>query len=197
VVREVAVDEVPTVESLFVAVVAAAGARAAAAVRVAVVPAAGRVAVVEVDVLGVAVLVAAAGRLAEAVVVAVFPGLDMRVLVRRAVAAVAGFFSSSLALMLGRLRWLTCEVAVVGRRTVEVDVVGGRVGGLLSPPVARLDAVAAVAVLEAVVAVAPGRRAVAGTVVVPGRLTPAAAVDEVAVLGLGLVSGSGVASGCS
>ncbi|KAI6760904.1 hypothetical protein HG530_009764 [Fusarium avenaceum] len=70
------------------------------------------------------------------------------------------FLSSSLALMLGRLRWLEMELAVGGRRTVEV---GGRVGGLLRPPGARALAVVGLAVVE----VAAGRRVpVAG--VAPG-----------------------------
>lgn len=93
---------------------------------------------------------------------AVLPGLETMELVRRV--DVVGFFSSSLALTLGRLLWLPMELAVVGRRTVEVA--GGRVGGLLKPPGAR--------VLVAVLAVAdeatPGRR-VAVVEATPGRFT--------------------------
>lgn len=121
---------------------------------------------------------------------AVRPGLDMSVLVRLAAVDVrVDFLSSSLALTLGRLRWLeVVEVAVVGRRVVVVvEVVGGRVGGLLSPPVARALAVAPAAVRDAeVVPVATVRRAVAVAVVALARL---AAGDVEAALALDGVSG--------
>jgi hypothetical protein len=97
---------------------------------------------------------------------AVLAGLDMIELVLRADATedVVDFLSSSLALMLGRLRWLDMEVAVGGRRMVEA---AGRVGGLLRPPGARV-------VLEEVVGLAvevePGRR-VAVVEAVPGCLS--------------------------
>jgi hypothetical protein len=128
-----------------------------------------------VDVLEVVVLEAAelGTRAAAAVPVApmvlfsvVLPGLD-RVLVRL---EVVDFFSSSLALTLARLRWLVVVEAVPGLRTVAVVVVvGGRVGGFVRPPVGRVVDVVP-AVLVAVVAVVPGRRAEAAVVVVPGRL---------------------------
>lgn len=117
------------------------------------------------------------------------PGLDMSVLVLLAAVEVkVGFRSSSLALTLGRLRWLeVAEVAVVGRRVVVVVEVGGRVGGLLSPPVARAPAVAPAGVRdEAVVPVAAVRRAAAVVVVAPARL---AAGEVEAALALDGVSG--------
>jgi hypothetical protein len=134
-------------------------------------------------VLGAAVPVVAGFRAAEAEAVPelVLEGLDVRVLVRRA--AVVGdlvFFSSSLALTLGRLRWV--EVVdvepVAGRRTALVVVVGGRVGGLLRPPAARavVDDVVP-GVLDAVAVVVPGRRVAVVVVVelVDGRFAAAAA----------------------
>ena len=162
---------VPAVESLFRA-------------SVAVVPA-GRVAVLvaeEVVALGVVLIVVVRGdevmvvagfRAAVAVPVVpsvlVFPGLDTIELVLR---EVVDLFSSSLALTLGRLRWLDAEVeAVADRRTV---VGGGRVGGLLKPPGARVLAVVPWAVLEATEDVTPGRRAVEA-VVDPGRFAAVAA----------------------
>jgi hypothetical protein len=184
--REVVVDAaVPAVDSLL----AGAAVVVPAAVRVVV---AGRV-VAEpprelleerVEVREAVVPAAAAGTREEVVVPmvlfsAVLPGLE-RVLVRLAV-VVGVFLSSSLALMLGRLRWLAVVEEVVGLRRVDVAVVvevGGRVGGLVRPPVGRAVAVVP-AVLEAVVAVAPGRRteeAVAVVVVVPARLAVAVAV---------------------
>lgn len=117
----------------------------------------------------VVVVVVVAGFLAAAVELAVlsgrvFPGLPIIELVRR---EAVPFFSSSLALTLGRLRWLDAEVAAVAdRRTVEA---GGRVGGLVSPPVARVVPVVLGVVLEATEDVTPGRRVVA-VAVVPGRL---------------------------
>lgn len=96
--------------------------------------------------------------------------------------------SSSLALTLGRLRWVeVVEVAVAGRREVAVVVVGGRVGGLLNPPVVRAPAVEPAAVRdEAAVPVAVVRRADAELVVARARL----AVGEVdAALALDGVSG--------
>jgi hypothetical protein len=184
--REVVVDAaVPAVDSLL----AGAAVVVPAAVRVVV---AGRV-VAEpprelleerVEVREAVVPAAAAGTREEVVVPmvlfsAVLPGLE-RVLVRLAV-VVGVFLSSSLALMLGRLRWLAVVEEVVGLRRVDVAVVvevGGRVGGLVRPPVGRAVAVVP-AVLEAVVAVAPGRRteeAAAVVVVVPARLAVAVAV---------------------
>lgn len=117
-------------------------------------------------------------------------GLDIKELVRLAV-VVVGFFSSSLALTLGRLRWLAADVEpVVGRRVVVV--VGGRVGGLLRPPEVREEAV--VLVRDVVVVAVPGRRVV--VVVVPGRLTVVVVVGLVEPLDLGLAaSGVDVASG--
>ncbi|KAI6748014.1 hypothetical protein HG531_008556 [Fusarium graminearum] len=86
---------------------------------------------------------------------AVLAGLDMIELVLRADATeeVVDFLSSSLALMLGRLRWLDMDVAVGGRRTVEA---AGRVGGLARPPGARVVLVEVVGL--AVEEIAPGRR---------------------------------------
>ena len=108
-------------------------------------------------------------------------GLDRRVLVLLAAAEdVVAFFSSSLALTLGRLRWLeVAEVAVVGRRAV-VDVDGGGlVGGLLRPPVTRvLVAVVPWAVLAAVDEVTAERRAAVVAVAAPGRLGVADAVFD-------------------
>lgn len=88
----------------------------------------------------------------------------MRVLVRRAAAeVVVGFFSSSLALTLARLRCVAVVDEEVGRRVALVAVVaedGGRVGGLLRPEVAVVLPVAVVEAAtvgrrEAEVAVAP------------------------------------------
>jgi hypothetical protein len=129
-----------------------------AAVRVALVLGAAAVRVVEVR--GAVVDVDAGRRVAVVELVvptvllsAALPGLDTIELVLRAEEAVevVDFLSSSLALILGRLRWLALEVDVAGRRTVEV---GGRVGGLLRPPGARVLVVAGLAVVE----VEPGRR---------------------------------------
>jgi hypothetical protein len=129
-----------------------------AAVRVAVMLGVAAVRVVEVR--GAAVDVDAGRRVAVVELVvptvllsAVLPGLDTIELVLRAEEAVevVDFLSSSLALILGRLRWLALEVDVAGRRTVEA---GGRVGGLLRPPGARVLVAAGLAVVE----VEPGRR---------------------------------------
>lgn len=92
---------------------------------------------------------------------AALPGLDRMELALRE--EVVDFFSSSLALTLGRLLWLDTEVAVVGRRTLGA---GGRVGGLLRPPGARV----LVAVLAVALEVTPGRR-VAVVEATPGRFT--------------------------
>lgn len=183
---------VPAVESLFLAgsvVELAAGARVEAVLVTPVEPVAPVREVVAV--LEAVVPVAAVGFLAAAVVPVVpvalvvvgFEGLDIKVLVRRAVVPTLDFFSSSLALTLGLLRWLAVElVAVVGRVRVVDVVVGGLVGGLLKPPVAvRAEPAVPVApVLDAgVVVVVPGLRTV--PVVVPaGRRT----VVVVVVLGL-------------
>jgi hypothetical protein len=120
---------------------------------------------------------------------AVLPGLE-RMLVRLETVA---FFSSSLALMLGRLRWLAVVDAVPGRRVavVEVAVPGGRVGGLVRPPVGRVVVVEAVVLEAAVPAVAPGRRAeAAAVVVVPGRLRAGVVLEGP----LAAVEGSGEAA---
>lgn len=154
-----------------------------------------------VVVLGFAVLVLAAGLRAAAVALVVpavvllspgLAGLDMRVLVRREeVVETVDFFSSSLALTLGRLRWLEVEVAVVGRR--DVVVVVGRVGGLLRAPVVR-EVVVGPAVLDAMVEVVPGRRTVL-VVVVPGRRVVVVVVEVLASpLDFG-AGASGAASG--
>jgi hypothetical protein len=186
----------PAVESLFAAVVVG-----AAAVRVAVVRVAEDVAVVG---LAVAVVRAPVVPMVEVRVVpmvrfsgAGFPGLLVMALVLLDAVEMVDFFSSSLALTLGRLRWLDTVEEVVGRRTVEVDVVGGRVGGLLRPPVARTDGVA-VAVFDAAVVATPGRRAVVAVVPVAGRLAKGVALAspfllasaDAAAIGLG-------AAGCS
>jgi Fe2+ transport system protein FeoA len=170
VVREAAVKD-PEVESRLLAV------GVVPAVRVAVVRVAEAVGVAAVR-LAVAVRGVVAvvdGGLRAAVVEpavptvrlsAVLAGLDMMELVLRADATeeVVDFLSSSLALMLGRLRWLDMDVAVGGRRMVEA---AGRVGGLLRPPGARV-------VLEVVgltvEEVAPGRR-VAVAAAEPGCLS--------------------------
>lgn len=158
-----------------------------------------------VAVLGLVVLVLVAGfRTAEVAPVvpdvdltAGLAGVDARVLVLREEAVdTVDFFSSSLALILGRLRWLELEVAVVGRRVAVVEVVGGRVGGLVRPPVAREVAVVP-AVRDAVVEVAPGRRRVLVLLVVPGLLAAAVVlvVEGLASM-LDLAAGaSGAASG--
>lgn len=95
---------------------------------------------------------------------AVLPGLDMMELVLLDAVEVVDFFSSSLALTLGRLLWLEAEVAEVAVERRTVPGAPGRAGGLLKPPGARV-LVAVLAVLEVVV---PGRRAV---VVPAGRFT--------------------------
>jgi len=172
--------------------------RVAAAVRVAEVAVLPVLeAMVEVLGLAVAEVEEVVGRRAAAVVVAVVvflsavvrPGLDMMELVRRAAELSVGFFSSSLALTLGRLRWLAAEVvgAAVERRAAVVVVVGGRVGGLARPPAVRVEVVA-VAVLELVAEDAvPGRRVVVVEVVaVPGRLAAAGALDSPLALGVPL-----------
>jgi hypothetical protein len=126
---------------------------------------------------------------------AVLPGLDMMELVLLDAVEVVDFFSSSLALTLGRLRWLEAEVAEVAVARRTVPGAPGRVGGLLKPPGARvLDAV--LAVLEVVV---PGRRVV---VVPAGRFTrglesPFALVEasgEVGVELLGLETSGAVSA---
>lgn len=80
------------------------------------------------------------------------------------VVEVTGFFSSSLALTLARLRCVAVVEDDVGRRVAAAPAVavvddGGRVGGLLRPVVAVLAAgaveLAAVGRREAEVAVAP------------------------------------------
>jgi hypothetical protein len=107
---------------------------------------------------------------------AVLPGLDdASVLVLlAAVEERVDFLSSSLALTLGRLRWLeVVDVAVVGRRAAAVvDETGGRVGGLLSPPGARAPAVAPAADRddEVVVPATAVRRAVVVVAVGPALL---------------------------
>lgn len=102
------------------------------------------------------------------------PGLVTRVLARLAVVAeMAGFFSSSLALTLARLRCVAVVDEDVGRRVALAAGVtdeGGRVGGLLRPAAVVVLAVEVVEVLvvgrrEADVAVAPVALDVA---VVPG-----------------------------
>jgi hypothetical protein len=106
-----AVGAAPAVESRFEAVVGAAGVVRVAAVLEAAVPAV--VLVLEAALTGarvVVVLVAGlrAAAAEELAVVdffsSVLPGLDMRVLVRRDAVDDTDFFSSSLALTLGRLR---------------------------------------------------------------------------------------------
>lgn len=193
---------VPAVESLFLAgsvVDVVPGVR----VVVLVAPVAPvLVPVLVVVVLGLIVLVPVVGLRAAAVALVVpalvlfspgLEGLDMRLLVRREVVDVVDFFSSSLALTLGRLRWVEVEVAVVGRRVVVV-VPGGRVGGLVRPPVAREVAVVP-AVLDAVVEVVAGRRTVL-VVVVPGRLVAVVVVEAfVCPLDLGAGAASGTGSG--
>lgn len=159
--------------------------------------------VLVVVVLGLTVLVPVVGlRAADVALVAPaevrfspgLEGLDRRVLVRREAVDVVDFFSSSLALTLGRLRWVEVEVAVVGRRVVVV-VPGGRVGGLLRPPVAR-EVAEFPAVLDAVVEVA-GRRTVL-VVVVPGRLVVVVVVEIlVGPLDLGAGAASGLGSGAA
>ena len=172
VVRDAAVKD-PEVESRLLAVGVAPVVRVAV-VRVAEALGVAAVRLVVVLVRGAAVVVDAGRRVAVVEPVAptvlfsaVLAGLDAIELVLRAEAMeeVVDFLSSSLALMLGRLRWLDIEVAVGGRRTVEP---GGRVGGLLRPPGARvLEAVVGLAVEEE--DVAPGRR-VAVAEAAPGCL---------------------------
>ena len=115
---------------------------------------------------------------------------DVRVLVRLAAVEVrVGFLSSSLALTLGRLRWLeVVEVAVVGRRAVVV-VVGGRVGGLVSPPVARVPATVLVPDRDEAVDPVAAARLAAAAVVVDVALARLAAGEVDAVLALDGVSG--------
>lgn len=121
---------------------------------------------------------------------AALPGLLMRVLVRlEAVVEAVGFFSSSLALTLARLRWVAVVEEEVGRRTVPAAAVvdeGGRVGGLLRPaaavvlpPAAEVVEVAATGRLEADVAVAP---VALDEAVVPGARPAAALLDMVVVV---------------
>ena len=162
---------VPAVESRFRASVALA---VVPAVRVAV--AEGLVAeatpgrVVPTDALEVAVVEPTAGFRVAVVPVVDLPGLVVKVLVLLVV-EVTDFFSSSLALTLARLRCVAVVEDDVGRRAVLVVEVGGRVGGLLSPPVVVRAAVfEALAVVVEVVAVVPGRRAA----------VPAAAVEVLA-----------------
>ena len=167
--------------------------RVAAAVRVAEVAVLPVLeAMVEVLGLAVAEVEEVVGRRAAAVVVAVVvflsavvrPGLDMMELVRRAAELSVGFFSSSLALTLGRLRWLAAEVvgAAVERRAAVVVVVGGRVGGLARPPAVRVGVVA-VAVLELVAEDAvPGRRVVVVEVVVENTVVDGCASVVVVVV---------------
>lgn len=125
----------------------------------------------------------------------VLPGLDMMELVLLAAAEVmVDFRSSSLALTLGLLRWLETEPVVV-RRVAVVEVVGGRVGGLLRPPLTRAAVPVPVEVpLEAFVAAVaePRRRAAAAAVVVvaPARFAAAVGLAVPLVLtGVRLVSG--------
>lgn len=107
-------------------------------------------------------------------------GLETTALVLLGTVDVGGFLSSSLALTLGRLRWADeAEVEVVGRRVAVVAEVGGLVGGLLSPPVARVPVATAAALLLAavlgvVVEVLPGLRAAVGVAAAPGRFAPLA-----------------------
>lgn len=104
------------------------------------------------------------------------PGLAMMVLVLLAAVEVnADFLSSSLAPTLGRLRCVDeVEVAVVGRRVVGVvDDIGGRVGGLLRPPLGRAPVVGPVDVrdeADVAVPVTPALRAVAVVLANPVRL---------------------------
>lgn len=134
---------------------------------------------VEVAVAGLRAVVDEAVALVAVLLARGLEAVEAMLLVRREVALAVGFFSSSLALTLGRLRWLVTDDVEPGaaRRAAVVDVVGGRVGGLLRPPAARDEAVELAAVREAVVEVAAaGRRAVV-VVGAPGRL---AAVADVA-----------------
>lgn len=146
------VDAVPAVESRFAAVVVVPAVRVAVVGVLVVAVAPGRAAPTE---LLVAPTVEVAGRRVVAVV-AGFPGLEAKVLVLLEAVEETDFFSSSLALTLGLLRCVAVVEDDVGRRTVLVVDVGGRVGGLLSPPVVRVAAVGALAVDVVVV---PGRRA--------------------------------------
>lgn len=116
--------------------------------------------------------------------------------VRRALEVSVRFFdSSSDADTEGRERWVVVDevLPVAGRRVVEDT--GGRVGGLLRPPVAR---VVEVVVLEALEAVAAGRRAV---VLVPVLLVGVAdlvlgvPLAEGGDLGVSLASAAGSAAG--
>lgn len=179
-----------------------------AVVRVAVLPTPGMV--LEVAVLGLALaVVLLAGFRTLGVVPVTLPGLDVRVLVLRVeVDETVDFFSSSLALTLGRLR---C-VAVVDGTVRRTAVVGGRVGGLLRPPVARAVVVVPVAdlVADGVAAVAV-RRVAAAPVAAAGRLTAegtvlasplarAAASGEVfgsELIGVDTEGEAGAASGCT
>jgi hypothetical protein len=182
----------PRVESLFLGSAVVVEAAVVRVVEGRVVPVVVADAVVlAVVVLGLAVEVVEVAGLRRAGVVLLL-GLEVRVLVLRDVVEEAtDFFSSSLALTLGRLRWVEVVVGTLRRRVV---VVGGLVGGLLRPPVAREDAVPDVA--EARAAVVPvaarGRRVV--VVAVPaGRLVAAVAglVSEVLFAGAsGEVAGS-------
>lgn len=128
-----------------------------------------------------------------------FPGLVRVLVLREAVDPAVDFFSSSLALTLGRLRWLEVVDAVAGLRTVEVDedaVVGGRVGGLLRPPVARA-AVVEVVGLEEAVTDEPGRRTVVAAAVVPGRLTAEAGFASPGLVSPAVEGGAGLTLGTS
>ena len=112
--------------------------------------------------------------------------------------------SSSLALTLGRLRWVDVDVAVVGRLAAApapvVVEAGGRVGGLLRPPAARVLALLpAAALLDAAVpAVAPARRAAVVPVAAVAAVRLAAGdVVETAVFTGVLAGVEGVAGGAS
>lgn len=181
---------VPAVESLLVVAVVPVVAVAPAA-RVVV----GRVVDVpvlvldaRVDVLGLEMLEPALPGMRAAAVVpptlfsTVLPGLESKVLLRR---LVVDFFSSSLALTLGRLRWLVVVEAVPGLRAavVVVDPAGGRVGGLVKPPVALVPVVVPVGLV--VVVVVAVRRAVAVVVVLPGRFAVVVVAFAVPLAGAG------------
>lgn len=159
------------------------------AVLVAVVPVVVEdLAAVVVRGLLVLVVVAVAGLRAAAVVfvgvVLVFDGLDSKVLVRRDEVEVVDFFSSSLALTLGRLRWLVALELVVGR--FNVLLAAGRVSGLVVPAVAVRVVAVPVVLAPVVVVVVPGRRVAVVELVLRRFDAPVVAV---LAAGLALVAG--------
>lgn len=182
----VVVEEMePAVERRFLAGSAVEVAVLVGLVRDAIVDVVPAAVLVEVEAGRVALLTALAGRLAAAAVPVA--EIDVRVLlgelveegataeVRRAAEVVDLLVSSSEAEMLGRERWAVVVVAVPAGLLVVV-VVDGRVGGLLNPPIERVDEV-----VEPVAGFEPataGRRTpVVAVVVAAGFLTRVFSLD--------------------